>query len=123
MNDKLEQLFARIEENEDKKIIYNDEFLGMELELKRLSLRKFAELQEGADKGTVKAVDTIARVIYEHTPLFQDTELLEKCKVKVNKYAVVSKIYNENMGAMTKLYKFINDTIYGAAEEETETGK
>lgn len=118
--DKLEQLFSKIESYNNDKIIYNDSFLGMDLELVKLPLRKFAQLQEGADKGAVKALDVMASVIYSHVPLFQEKELIEKLEIKLNIHAVVPAIYNQNMGAMTKLYNFINTKLYGLDEENFE---
>ncbi|CAM3413097.1 hypothetical protein [Pseudostreptobacillus hongkongensis] len=123
MEDKLEQLLSKIEEKEQNTIIYNDEYLGMDLEIQKLSIRKFAELQDGADKSVVKSIDATIRIIWEHVPLFQKRELLEKFDIKMSKYAVISKIYGDNLGAMTKLVDFINEKFYGIKNDESDSGK
>ena len=123
MEDKLEQLLSKIEEKEQNTIIYNDEYLGMDLEIQKLSIRKLAELQDGADKSVVKSIDATIRIIWEHVPLFQKRELLEKFDVKMSKYAVISKIYGDNLGAMTKLVDFINEKLYGIKNDESDSGK
>lgn len=123
MEDKLEQLLSKIEEKEQNTIIYNDEYLGMDLEIQKLSIRKFAELQDGADKSVVKSIDATIRIIWEHVPLFQKRELLEKFDIKMSKYAVISKIYGDNLGAMTKLVDFINEKLYGIKNEDNDLGK
>lgn len=120
MDNKLEQLFSKIEEKENEKYIYRDDYLEMDLEVKKLTLRRLAQLQDNSDKNTLKAIEATYQTIYEHIPLFQSPEILEKFDIKLNKYSVVAKIYNQNMKAITKLFNYINKVLYGIDNDESE---
>lgn len=115
MENKLELLLNKLEEKKDK-YIYHDEYLGMGFELKKLSLRRFNQLQEGADKNGDKTLEAMYKVIYEHVPLFQAPELIEKLGVQ-KKESVVPGIYNNNLEPMNKLMKFINRDLYQIIED------
>lgn len=110
MKEKLELLLEKIEKNNET-YLYFDEYLKMDLEIKKFSLRKYNKLQEGADKNSDKALEVMYKIIYEHVPLFQNDELFEKSGLQ-KRESIISKIYNENLKPMEKIVNFINNVVY-----------
>ncbi|WP_156299011.1 hypothetical protein [Streptobacillus canis] len=110
MEDKLGLLIDKLE-NKGNNHVYYDEYLDMELEIKKFSLRRFSKMQEGADKNTDKALETMYKIIYEHVPLFQSDELFEKSGVQ-KRENVIAKIYDEKLKPIEKIFNFINVEVY-----------
>lgn len=111
MENKLEILLEKLERKEEKKYIYYDEYLDMDLEIKKLSLRKYSKITDGITNSTDKTLTSMYQIIYEHVPLFQSKELFDKYNVQ-KKESVIPLIYDENLKPMEKLASFINNEVY-----------
>lgn len=109
-------LVNRIEEKSKEKIVYKDEFLDADLEIKKLPLKQYLSIQEKAKKSP-NELDVLCEIIYRSVPIFQSEELQEYFEIKMNTYSVIPKIYADNLGAMIKVVNFIN-SLYGIEDEE-----
>lgn len=110
MENKLDILLEKLDTN-TKIYKYYDDHLGIELEIKKFSLRKYNKMQEGSDKNTDKALTVMYNIIYEHVPLFQSPEIYEKLGVE-KKESVIPAIYGENLKPIEKLMNYINNEVY-----------
>lgn len=115
-------LVERLENKEEQKYTFFDEYLNGELEIKPLPLKIILDYVSQVEKSSgnlVKQYDILTEIIFKSVPVFQNEELQETANIKQNKYAIVGKIYNNNMGAMNKVANYIF-SIYGLDDEKKQ---
>lgn len=114
----LNNLLDKIRVKKEEKHIYHDDFLDSDFEVKLLPLKEFMNIVSRA-KGKDGDIDVITEILYRSVPIFQEEELLEELNIKVNKFSVVSTIFNQNLGAMLKFFNYING-LYGIDIEKED---
>lgn len=119
MEDKKTLLLERIEKLKEQSniYIYHDNFLNMDLEIKKLSVTRYSELVPKNNDFTDN-IKAMCKLIYNFVPLFQDKEIIEKTG-KMKNESVIELIYDSNLKAMTKVVEFIN-SLYGNDTNEDE---
>ena len=105
-----EALLARAEQSRNDKPqyrVYNCEALGMQLNLKRLSIPKICNILDMTEDDSMSsAMETNCQLIYESVPMFQDKELQEAYEC-VEPTDIVAKVLEDNMGEIEKMCRFI----------------
>jgi len=103
----LSDLLARKESRKNDRPEYkvvNVPELGGGLEIRRLPLLKFLDMMDGINEysSPAESMQKQIDIIYESVPLFHNSELQEayECAEPTD---IVTKVLNENMGALTEI--------------------
>ena len=91
---------------------YNCDAIGGALTIKRLPIAQICDILDMAEGSSAREnLDLYKELIYKSVPLFQDQDLIEAYDC-VEPYDVVTAVFDENIGAISKLAEFILD-LYG----------
>ena len=113
----LERATKKSEENKYKE--YPCEFLGGSLIIKRLPLTQVCDmLDQSANASTTDSLNLYKELIYKSVPMFKDEQLISAYDC-IEPYDVVTAVFEDNLGELTKLAEFIL-TLYGLQDVEDE---
>ncbi len=113
----LERATKKSEENKYKE--YPCPFLGGSLTIKRMPLTQVCAILDGSDStSTTDSLNLYKELIYKSVPMFKDEELLSSYDC-VEPYDIVTAVFDDNLGELTKLAEFIL-TFYGLQNVEDE---
>ena len=113
----LERATKNREKNQYKD--YPCEEIGSTLIVKRLPVAQICDILDMADGTTAREnLDLYKELIYKSIPLFQDRELLKAYEC-VEPHDIVTAVFDENLGAISKLAEFILD-LYGVQDLEDD---
>lgn len=105
-----EALIARAQAKEDsrnKYCEYKCKSLNSVIVVKRLPLGRICDIMDMADEGSTRgALAMYTQVIYESVPILQDKEVQAAFEC-IEPFDVVPKVFDENLGEITKLAGFI----------------
>ena len=91
---------------------YPCEFIGMTLTVKRLPLAQVCGMFDAlGNAATADSLELYKELIYKSVPLFKDEDLLREYNC-VEPYDIVTAVFDDNLGEMTKIVNFILE-FYG----------
>lgn len=111
----LESLLEKKDSEIEQKKTYHSEFLGGEVEVKRIPRKKFFSILEEAGNDYEGNFLANCRLIYEACDLFHAKELTAG---EVEPWDAVVKIFEKNIAEANRIGEFITSFYMGEEEEK-----